>query len=1447
MFPLRQVPLFSWLLKEYGPCYCSDESGTTYLLSITIGGMLYDLKLRVKNDAIARLVLEFLSQPYIKNIHPKSYEQPWFARCGQYLSKLFFTKKTELSFSEKLALLENSPYTEEQDRNRRLVALKKKGYSYKKDYDFISCEPGENGEERSVSFDEVILSTKKTEKLLYTDYPVLKGSYYKSALTTGMKAATLFTAGLSLFPVASALMPSTPPPSQCDMNNVCNPYNTYELFEPYFSRNLQRNPKGCFTLGADITLNQIHNLPVFKNCDTPFSGMFDTGRYTLRTEGAARSIFGCIDQATVTGRFDFCTDNNRYATPLIAEKVLNGSIINIQQTDSCTIQRPVFGDIVGNNNQITFSGESKEIRVKGDTGIVATQVSGNNNMITVRQAQPHDSPIIFTAGGHNNTYYQQDMNVTRLTNSKLPDYTLLTTNNFTGNATNIIQNNIKATFFTTNNNTLNQKISNAQNKRPDVFSTNVNISVYPPQNEIRLTNISDNSIQRTVLKNNGRVEVWRNNRWQPVCENTFYLKIAHAACKAMGYREAESEGLRLLYKGRLSVVKLTSSPIHLNLKCTGYERNLQDCSTEVDINTCPQTTEAFLSCHNRITLHPSHKTLRLTDHTSNRIDRFDTTNTGTGRLEYFVNMGQNTFCSYVFPDSGVNDVCIIMGFNGGKKIYPQLVPLNNKKQQFKVSSFERENNEFTITLDFNTTIICTDQDDMVIQCNQKFSPLSPKFFRLTERDSVDEPRADTTSTGYGRLEVLGYHNASGLDYFAFCAPNVNNSSIETICKELGFAKGWKSHLTAKPAARIPDGPLNFGWGRSMECDYFRNDTSNCVANNSSGGGFFGRCSQPLSNVVVRCTHNQTYLNDISFVPKFCPRIPVTNTFLFSGSYSVASNCEIASCPIKVWSTDSVKLFGTLPEKCNNVQQVDIANKEDWLMIWNIRCKNSPDGCSCHLPNERLLGFVANDTQHNEAYLVSRQIHAYNEAANTEGFVLVGKLFSNKIPQVLNPVNEVLEPGQLPVNHIIKERHLVGVYPTSNNENVQLFATSLEHGSNTYQAQTHALGGKVLFLTPDTIFIKDKHNQKIISYQLNLIIKNSIEFDLVRLPSKQILLPENTVDTFAATLKNDWFHVAATNDNGMDQIYVISYNVAENSWDPDWRQVDGLTSSNIANHNMVINDCNQIQFLSYDQIMSTNPVSVSMPEFGGCVSFSKIKEAEEFKVTVPTIQPAPAEIVSELPPTSTELTSEASSTIPEISLTSTRMASELTSMSTELASEALSTMPEMSLMSTGMVLELPPISTELISEASSTIPEISLMSTEMTSELPLISTKLTSETPSITLELTSPGIVEATPSVALEPENTDSVQSNNKLILAAAITTTVTCIAGTLGCCCGYNYNKINDYFCKNKKQYNNYFYKINSKNGVSCKPEGFHAAPVSSVREHAANQQEEENTYLQLY
>ncbi|MCY4178167.1 MAG: scavenger receptor cysteine-rich domain-containing protein, partial [Endozoicomonadaceae bacterium] len=914
MFPLTQVPLFSWLLKEYGPCDYSGESGTTYLLSITIGGMLYDLKCRAENDAIARLVLEFLSQPYIKDIHSRSADHPWFTRCGQYLSKFFFPKKTELSFSEKMASLGGSPYTEEQGRNKRLITLKEKGYSYKKDYDFISCEPGENGKERSVSFDEVVLPTKKTEKLIYADYPVLKGSCDKSAIKTGMKAVTLFTAGLSLFPAASALIPSTPPSSQCEVNNVCNPYNSYKLFEAGFAKNLQRNPKGCFTLGSDVTLNRFHNIPVFRNCDTPFSGTFDPGRYTLKTENKALSIFGCIDQATITGRFDFCTDTDTYTPPLIAEKVLNGSVINVQQIESCTIQRPVFGDIAGDNNQINFSGESKEIRVRHDTGIIATQVSGNNNMIAARQAQTHGSPIVSTAGGYNNTYHQQHMNITRVTGRNPHDNKLLTARKFAGSGTNIIQNNITATFFTNNTNTSNQGISNAQNEVAGIFSSKLDITFKSLhlQNEIRLTNISDNSEQRTAVVNHGRFEIFKDNYWRSVCEDTFYQRTAHAACKALGFREAESEGARLSLKSRLSATKLTFLPIHLKKRCTGYERDLNDCQTESNTRACPENSEAFLSCSYNDTA-PARDTsanlyLRLTDYTSNHPERFDTTNSGTGRLELFISSVSewSTFCSLDFSAQAINNACNSMGFDGGEQINPvSVVSLGDGIPQYRIRSLSTPESGLRVLFNLYTGS-CTRDDDVILKCNPKIVP--GWNIRLTSRYSNDSSRANLSSTGFGRLEI---YNRGGLikGFLALRPENILNNGATVACERLGFNHGRLSHLTAGSTISIDIHYLIPALRNSrinkkefiLDCKSTTDSLESCLKQRDV-------MDTPVTNAVLLCTKSAE--KNIQVLPKPVLLKPClisnrnTNA-VFSGSYDVADDCMTVQCPVMLWDINSV--------------------------------------------------------------------------------------------------------------------------------------------------------------------------------------------------------------------------------------------------------------------------------------------------------------------------------------------------------------------------------------------------------------------------------------------------------------------------------------------------------------------------------------------------------------
>ncbi|MCY4330143.1 MAG: hypothetical protein OXC48_08720, partial [Endozoicomonadaceae bacterium] len=488
MFPLLQIPLFSWLLKEYGPCYYQDKSGTTSLVTITINGMLYDIQRRAKNDPVAKLVLAFLNHPYTKSIRLKSTDyQSWFIRYSPYLSWLFTPEQTEPTFSEKLTLLIDSPYTEEQIRNNRLIDLSKKGYKYKKDYNFISHEINENGKEKFVSSDEIILPETKSQKLLDDDYPVLSKPGDKLVLKTGLKVATLLTAGLSLFPAASAYNTPAPPPPQCNIQSKCLG-GAHLLNNVNIAWRLLGFSSGCFELTENITLNQQYNLPFFKDCNNPFSGELKTGPYSIQTGNSISPIFGCINQTTITGNINLCAHNSALTSPVIAEQALHENILTIQQTGNCETQYPLLGNITGDYNQIIFTGTSGKVSTGSGTGIIASHVSGSHNSIRIQNSELYNTSITTVAGGNNNTYHQQDLNITKFTDHKLPDNKLLAANFFTGDKTTIVQQNIDARLIVSPPYSPHQNIQKNQNSAVNIFSADTFTQIDLAPETVRITN-----------------------------------------------------------------------------------------------------------------------------------------------------------------------------------------------------------------------------------------------------------------------------------------------------------------------------------------------------------------------------------------------------------------------------------------------------------------------------------------------------------------------------------------------------------------------------------------------------------------------------------------------------------------------------------------------------------------------------------------------------------------------------------------------------------------------------------------------------------------------------------------------------------------------------------------------------------------------------------------------
>ena len=83
-----------------------------------------------------------------------------------------------------------------------------------------------------------------------------------------------------------------------------------------------------------------------------------------------------------------------------------------------------------------------------------------------------------------------------------------------------------------------------------------------------------------VSPNEGRVDILLHKHWGTVCDSNWDLLDAIVACRQLGYNTAEAA--------------LTGSPFGkgsgpnwmTNMRCTGYEANLTQCSHQLGFYSC---------------------------------------------------------------------------------------------------------------------------------------------------------------------------------------------------------------------------------------------------------------------------------------------------------------------------------------------------------------------------------------------------------------------------------------------------------------------------------------------------------------------------------------------------------------------------------------------------------------------------------------------------------------------------------------------------------------------------------------------------------------------------------------------------------------------------------------------------------------------------------------------
>lgn len=89
----------------------------------------------------------------------------------------------------------------------------------------------------------------------------------------------------------------------------------------------------------------------------------------------------------------------------------------------------------------------------------------------------------------------------------------------------------------------------------------------------------------------GRVEMYTNSGWGTVCDDAWDLPDAQVVCRQLGC------GMALVAQGDAFFGPGVGTILLDNLKCTGFEASLQECShIPWDVHNCDHSEDAGVTC-----------------------------------------------------------------------------------------------------------------------------------------------------------------------------------------------------------------------------------------------------------------------------------------------------------------------------------------------------------------------------------------------------------------------------------------------------------------------------------------------------------------------------------------------------------------------------------------------------------------------------------------------------------------------------------------------------------------------------------------------------------------------------------------------------------------------------------------------------------------------------------